>query len=39
MTDVALVDMRHPDWVEANCATSDDLSSRIDLQELYRRFS
>ena len=39
LTDVALVDMRLPQWVEANCATSDDLSSRVDLQELYRRFS
>ena len=39
LTDVALVDMRLPQWVEANCATSDDLSSRIDLPELYRRFS
>lgn len=39
MIDVALVDMRQPQWVEANCTTSDDLSSRIDLTELYRRFS
>ena len=39
LADVALVDMRLPEWVEANCRTSDDLSSRIDLAELYRRFS
>ncbi|MFT5087114.1 MAG: hypothetical protein ACI906_002900 [Candidatus Latescibacterota bacterium] len=38
MPDVALADMRHTAWVEGNVATCDERDSRIDLNELFRRF-
>lgn len=38
LTDVALVGMRYPEWVEANCAISDDETSRIDLEEMFKLF-
>lgn len=37
LVDVALADMRRVEWVEANCATCDDLDSRVDLDTLYGR--
>ena len=39
MTDVALVDMRHTEWVESNVAICADSTARIDLPNLYDRFS
>ena len=39
MTDVALVDMRQTDWVESNVAVCADSSARIDLEDLFNRFS
>ena len=39
MTDVALADMRRTEWVESNVAVSDDPSARIDLANLFKRFS
>lgn len=39
MTDVALADMRKLEWVESNVAVCDDPSARIDVPELFRRFS
>jgi hypothetical protein len=38
LTDVAIVGMRSAQRVEQNCAITDDLAGRIDLDELYGRF-
>ncbi|TFG66231.1 MAG: aldo/keto reductase, partial [Anaerolineales bacterium] len=38
MTDVAIIGMRLPELVEKNCAISDDLDARFDLDPLYDRF-
>ena len=35
LTDVAIVGMRSPERVEANCAIADDLACRIDLDRLH----
>jgi uncharacterized protein len=39
MTDVALADMRRTEWVEGNVAVCDDPSARIDIADLFKRFS
>lgn len=39
MTDVALVDMRLTEWVESNVAVCTDPSARIDVEQLFNRFS
>ena len=38
LVDVAIVGMRSANRVDSNCAISDDVASRIDLDELYGRF-
>lgn len=39
LTDVAIIGMRSADRVEENCAICDDLSNRIDLDELFGYFA
>jgi predicted aldo/keto reductase-like oxidoreductase len=36
--DVALIGVREPRFVEINNAISDDVSSRLDLEQVYERF-
>ena len=38
LTDVAIIGMRLAELVEKNCAISDNLDARFDLDPLYGRF-